>query len=95
VAELAARAHPWVSPGWGHRDGTPVTQRDIERELHRVSTTLHALDLITSGRAEPAWQPGPCATSLLHRATGLAHLWSLPRYHPDTGSPQTPALSTS
>jgi hypothetical protein len=95
VAELATLAYPWMSPGWGHRDGTPVTQRDIELELHRLSTTLRALDLIISDGAEPTWQPGPCATSLLQRATGLAHLWNLPRYRPDTGSPQIPALSTS
>jgi hypothetical protein len=84
-----------MSPGWGHRDGTPVTQRDIELELHCVSTTLQALDLIISDRAELAWQPGPCATSFLHRATGLAHWWNLPRYRPDPESPQIPALSTS
>jgi hypothetical protein len=95
VAMLAARAEHWVSPGWGHRDGTPVTQRDIELELHRLSTTLQALDLITAGRAERAWRPGSCATSLLHQAIGLAHVWSLPRYRPDPGVAQIPVLSRS
>jgi hypothetical protein len=94
VASLAARAYPWVNPGWSHRDGTPVTQRDIELELHQLSTTLQALDLIVSNRTEQAWQPGPCATSLLHRATGLAQLWSQPRYRPDTSAPRLPTLST-
>lgn len=95
VTVLAARAHPWVSPGWGHPDGTPITLREVELELHRRSAALRALDLIAPDPARRAWQPGPCATSLLHRATGLAHLWSLPRYRPDPGSPRTPALSTS
>lgn len=93
VATLAEWAHPWVSPGWGHPDGTPVTQREVEMELHRLSTTLQALDLIATDHTQPGWQPGPCATSLLHRATGLAHLWSQPRYRPTT--PLIPALSTS
>ncbi|MFY9807339.1 MAG: hypothetical protein WCC38_04245 [Pseudonocardiaceae bacterium] len=35
VAMLAARAHPWVSPGWGHHDGNPITLREVELELHR------------------------------------------------------------
>jgi hypothetical protein len=95
VAMLAAWAHPWVSPGWGHHDGTPITPREVELELHRRSTALRALDLITTDRAERAWQPGPCATSLLHRATGLTHLWSLPRYRPDPDSPRISALSMS
>jgi hypothetical protein len=95
VAMLAARAHPWVSPGWGHHDGTPITLREVELELHRRSAALRALDLIATDRAERAWQPGPCATSLLHRATGLTHLWSQPRYRPDTDSPQISALSVT
>lgn len=94
VTTLAAWAHPWVSPGWGHRDGTPVTQRDVEMELHRLRPTLHALDLITTDHTQPAWQPGPCVTSLLPRATGLAHLWSQPRYRPTTDAGQILALST-
>jgi len=93
VAMLAERAHPWVSPGWGHRDGTPVTHRDIELALHRHSTTLQALDLITTDRCGVfAWQPGPCATSLLYRAAALAHLWSQPRYRPNP-DPRIPAVS--
>jgi hypothetical protein len=95
VAMLAARAHPWVSPGWTRPDGAPVTRRDVELELHRGSAALRALDLIATDRAHRAWQPGPAATSLLHRATGLAHLWSQPRYRPDPATPRIPEPSMS
>jgi len=94
VTALAERAHPWVSPGWGHRDGTPATHRDVELELHRLSTTLRGLDLITTDRAERRWHAGPCATSLLHRAVGLAHLWSRPRYDPEPDPAEVAAPPT-
>lgn len=94
VTALAERAHQWLGHGWAHSDGSSVTHRDVELRLHRLSSALQGLDLITPDCAERCWQPGPCAASLLPRATALAHLWTLPRYSVAPESAHMPALPT-
>ena len=39
-----------IGHGW-QRAGKPITARDVERELHRLSHQLQALDLIATDRA--------------------------------------------
>jgi hypothetical protein len=71
VPELAADVLGLLGHGW-QRGGRPITAHDVERELHRLSDQLQALDLITTNRS--AWNPGPSARSLLPGANLLADL---------------------
>lgn len=71
--QLAEFVLPWLDR-WAI-NGHPVTAHDLRSELHYAARTLQALDL-----AEPdhnfrtdSWHPGPSATTLLPRATALAH----------------------
>lgn len=92
VGELARRVYPWVDHGWIHRDGTPATEADVKRELHRLGAVVQGLDLI-----EPhglVWSAGGSARTVLPRATGLAHLWDQPRYRdPDLAEHDPAALA--
>lgn len=71
VPDLVAEVFGLLGHGW-QRDGQSITARDVERDLHRLSDQLQALDLITRNRS--SWSPGPSARSLLPRATLLADL---------------------
>lgn len=71
VPQLAAEVFGLLGHGW-QRGGQPITTHDVERELHRLSDQLQALDLIDRNRS--SWSPGPSARSLLPGATLLADL---------------------
>jgi hypothetical protein len=71
VPQLATEVFGLLGHGW-QRGGQPITAHDVERELHRLSDQLQALDLITMNRS--SWTPGPSARSLLPGATLLADL---------------------
>lgn len=71
TAQLAAQVFPLMGHGW-QRGGVPITTHDVERELHRLSHQLEALDLIANNRS--LWRPGPSVRSLLPGATLLADL---------------------
>ena len=71
VRHLATEVFGLLGHGW-QRGGQPITTHDVERELHRLSDQLQALDLITISRS--SWSPGPSARSLLPGATLLADL---------------------
>lgn len=71
VAEIAGDVHPLLGHGWS-RAGKPITTRDVEDELRRLSHQLQALDLITTTRS--VWSAGPSARSLLPGANLLADL---------------------
>jgi hypothetical protein len=71
VAEIAADVHHLLGHGWA-RAGKPITTRDVEHELRRLSHQLQALDLITATRS--VWSAGPSARSLLPGANLLADL---------------------
>ncbi|MFD1232366.1 plasmid pRiA4b ORF-3 family protein [Pseudonocardia benzenivorans] len=73
TAELARRVMPLMGHGWSV-DGRPLTEPDLEMDLHRVSAELRALDLVLGDWR--TWEAGPSAATLLPRATGLAALWS-------------------
>jgi len=68
--QIAAEVLPMMGHGW-QRGATPITARDVEQELHRLSHQ-QALDLIARDRA--LWSAGPSARSLLPRAALLADL---------------------
>jgi hypothetical protein len=72
-ATLAHRLLPEIGPGWS-RGGYPVTEADITTELHRVRSTLQALDQVVADHR--TWAPGPSARTLLPRTTLLATLWA-------------------
>lgn len=72
VAEIAAEVLDLLGPGW-QRGGVPLTPRDVELELHRLSAMLVALDLIVDG-PRSSWAAGASARSLLPRAALLAEL---------------------
>lgn len=71
VPQLAAEVFGFMGHDW-QRGGQPITAHDVERELHRLSDQLQALDLIDRNRS--SWRPGPSARSLLPGATLLADL---------------------
>jgi len=71
VPHLAAEVFPLLGHGW-QRGDRPIAVHDVERELHRLSDQLQALDLIARNRS--LWSPGPSARSLLPGATLLADL---------------------
>jgi len=71
IPQIAAEVLPMLGHGW-QRGGTPITARDVEDQLHRLSHELQALDLI--GTDWPQWTAGPSARSLLPGATLLADL---------------------
>src|SRR5215213_4809103 len=71
VPQLAAEVFGLLGHGW-QLDGQPIAAHDVERELHRLSAQLEALDLITSNWS--SWSPGRSARSLLPGATLLADL---------------------
>lgn len=71
VPQLATEAFDLLGHGWQH-GGQPITAHDVERELHRLSDQLQALDLIDRNRS--SWSAGPSARSLLPGATLLADL---------------------
>lgn len=76
TAELAEAALPWLDR-WAI-GGHPVTTDDVRRELRHTAATLQALDLVDLGTTiwSDTWGLGPSATTLLPRATALAHCWS-------------------
>lgn len=78
---LARRAHPLLDR-WAHPDGTPLSPADVRLEISRLAALAQGLDLLRIH--DSLWAPGPAAHTLLPRATALTHLWTLPRYHPDT-----------
>ena len=71
VPPLAVEVFELLGHGW-QRGGEPITAHDVERELHRLSDQLQALDLIDRNRS--TWTPGPSARALLPGATLLADL---------------------
>ncbi len=71
VPHLAAEIFGLLGHGW-QRGGQPISAHDVERELHRLSDQLQALDLIDRNRS--SWSPGPSARSLLPGAALLADL---------------------
>ncbi len=71
VAEIAVEVHPLLGHGWS-RAGKPISTRDVEDELRRLSHQLQALDLITATRS--VWSAGPSARSLLPGANLLTDL---------------------
>jgi hypothetical protein len=71
ITELAADVFPMLGHGW-HRGAEPITVRDVERELRRLSHEMEALDLVDNTRL--TWAPGPSVRSLLPRAALLADL---------------------
>jgi hypothetical protein len=71
VAEIAAEVHSLLGYGWS-RGGRPITARDVEAELRRLSHQMQALDLISRTRSH--WLAGPSARSLLPGANALADL---------------------
>lgn len=71
VPQLATEAFGLLGHGW-QRGCQPITAHDVERELHRLSDQLQALDLIDRDRS--SWSPGPSARSLLPGATLLTDL---------------------
>jgi hypothetical protein len=71
VPEIAVEIHPLLGHGWS-RAGQPITTRDVEAELRRLSHQFQALDLITATRS--VWSAGPSARSLLPGANLLADL---------------------
>lgn len=71
VPEIAGEVHPLLGHGWS-RAGKPISTRDVEDELRRLSHQLQALDLITATRS--VWSAGPSARSLLPGANLLADL---------------------
>lgn len=88
VAHLAARGaatreqlghdvHPWLRR-WAI-GGRPVTAADLATELSREFPLMRALELVDHEplRHRDPWRPGPSATTLLPRATALAHLLRL------------------
>lgn len=54
VPPLAIQVLGLLGHGW-QRGGEPLTAHDVERELHRVSDQLQALDLIDRNRS--TWIP--------------------------------------
>ncbi len=72
-ADLAETAMPWLDR-WAI-DGRPVTAEDLRRQLRRYAATMAALDLaVPAPRVrDDIWHPGLSATTLLPRATALAH----------------------
>lgn len=76
--ELARRLHPRLGWGWSAA-GRPVEVRDVEQELHRLSATLRALDLVRvldEGPYPWEWTAGPSARTLLPGAALLARLFA-------------------
>lgn len=75
TADLAQAAMPWLDR-WAI-GGRPVTVDDVDLQLRRTAATMEALDLADLGTGiwSSAWRPGPSATTLLPRATALAHYW--------------------
>jgi len=71
IAQIAPEVFAMIGHGWQLR-GEPITSHDVERELHRLSHQLEALDLIATNRS--LWSRGPSALSLLPGATLLADL---------------------
>lgn len=78
--DLAEFVLPWLDH-WAI-NGRPVTTEDLRSELHRTARTLQALDLAEPDRdfLSHTWHPGPSTTTLLSRATALAHYF---RRHPN------------
>ncbi len=72
-ADLAEAALPWLDR-WAI-GGRPVTTDDIRRQLRYAALLMAALDLADrgTGMRSDTWRPGPSATTLLPRATALAH----------------------
>lgn len=70
---LAGRLLPEIGPGWSRR-GRAVTAGDIETELHRLRTTLQALDQVVIDQR--TWKAGSSARTLFPRTTLLATLWA-------------------
>ncbi len=73
TSALAAQVLPLLGWGWT-RDGSPLTQDDVRREIAASSSLLQALDQIEADSRE--WQAGPSALSLLPRVTGLGAAWA-------------------
>ncbi|MGH3366215.1 MAG: plasmid pRiA4b ORF-3 family protein [Nocardioidaceae bacterium] len=71
ITQIAGELFPMIGHGW-QRGGQPITTHDVERELHRLSHQLQALDLIATTRSQ--WNTGPSARSLLPGSTLLADL---------------------
>ena len=55
--------------------GRPVTAEDLRRQLRRHAATMAALDpaVAAAGVRDDIWHPGLSATTLVPRATALAH----------------------
>ena len=75
AADLAEMAMPWLDR-WAI-GGRPVTIDDVAFQLRRTAATMEALDLadLCTDSWPRVWRPGPSATTLLPRATALAHYW--------------------
>jgi hypothetical protein len=73
--DLAEAVMPW--PDRWAIDGRPVTVDHVRRQLRYAAATMRALDLaeLDVGIRSDTWRPGPSATTLLPRATALAHHW--------------------
>ncbi len=72
---LAGELLPWLR-GWAV-DGKSLTEKDLRTEIYCEASTMDALDLAARRwtSAGDLWEAGPSATSLLPRATALAHDW--------------------
>ena len=72
-ADLAEAALPWLDR-WAI-GGHPVNTDDLRRQLRYTAPLMQALDLadLGTGMRSDTWRPGPSATTLLPRATALAH----------------------
>jgi hypothetical protein len=72
-ADLAEAALPWLDR-WAI-GGHPVNTDDLRRQLRYTAPLMQALDLadLGTGMRSDTYRPGPSATTLLPRATALAH----------------------
>jgi hypothetical protein len=65
-----------VLPELGHRwsiEARPITERDVQRAIHRAAALMQALDLVDA--AGPVWSAGPSARTLLPGAALRAEVW--------------------
>lgn len=67
---------PELGHGWSI-DGRPLTERDVQRNIHQLAPTMQALDLIDA--TGPTWSAGPSARTLLPGATLRADVWTRER----------------
>ena len=72
--ELAGRLLDLLGDRWVTSRGQRLDGRRVVSDLHRLTSVLAGLDLMTESRG--VWEAGPSARWLLPRATALAHLWS-------------------